>query len=212
MTKIMIIPTINSKLKKIVRIFWSRRRRRILSRYFTRPEDPHSFTIQCELDLLSSYASKIQSGNAIVEIGSYLGASTRYLLMGSAHASVQVFCIDTWNNETMPDGKRDTMSEFLANISPHENRINIIRCNSRMLGTISTGMPIGLAFLDGDHSYDCVKSDFHLIDESLIKNGYIAFHDVTYFTGVAKLVGEIISEGRYKLADFRRNLVILVKD
>jgi predicted O-methyltransferase YrrM len=51
---------------------------------------------------------------AVVEIGAYLGATSLLL----AHAASQrssdrtLHCVDTWQNEGMADGLRDTFAQF----------------------------------------------------------------------------------------------------
>src|SRR5690606_40124196 len=61
-----------------------------------------------------------------VEIGSYLGASASFIAAGLA-GSGRVFCIDTWANDSMSEGKRDTFSEFMANTARYRQSISPIR-------------------------------------------------------------------------------------
>ena len=53
----------------------------------------------------------------VVEIGSYIGASA--CCFGTAMKESdrgKLLCIDTWNNDAMTEGNRDTFVEFKSNI------------------------------------------------------------------------------------------------
>src|SRR5215472_1171352 len=80
----------------------------------------HTFTTREELAALADLALCVPAGGRILEIGSYLGASTCYLAAGALGRNVSITCIDTWQNENMPDGVRDTLGEFRRNLAPVE--------------------------------------------------------------------------------------------
>lgn len=64
----------------------------------------------------------------VVEIGSYIGASA--CCFGASaimNAKMRILCIDTWNNDSMSEGCRDTWSEFLDNTSRYSQFITPIR-------------------------------------------------------------------------------------
>src|SRR5262252_8804495 len=76
-----------------------------------------SFTQPPELEVLFQLANRCPMGAKALEIGSHLGASSCYLAAGLKPREGVLFCVDTWNNETMPDGIKDTFAEFSANTS-----------------------------------------------------------------------------------------------
>lgn len=65
-----------------------------------------------------------------------------------------------------------------------QQRIEIVREDSHAARTLETlkqrlaGRALDLLFIDGDHSYDGVKSDFEMYAPLLARGGTIAFHDI----------------------------------
>lgn len=65
---------------------------------------------------------------------------------------------------------------------------------------LTLGGPISFCFIDGNHSYVGVKSDFLGCDAFLEKGGYLLFDDSTVMRfGVHKLMPEVLATGRYVL-------------
>ena len=58
------------------------------------------------------------------------------------------------------------------------------------------GRNIDFLFIDGDHSYEGVKSDFDLYYEFMNKKGTVAFHDILDKCGVDRFWEEIRSKYR----------------
>ena len=74
--------------------------------------DVKTQTTLAERVLLYEEARAALGKYSAVEVGSYLGASSAVLAeamrRGSSSESGRVFCIDTWANDAMSEGKRDT--------------------------------------------------------------------------------------------------------
>lgn len=51
----------------------------------------------------------------IVEIGSYIGGSSSFLASAAKEKNGVLYCVDTWENEGMSEGMRDTYDEFFLN-------------------------------------------------------------------------------------------------
>jgi hypothetical protein len=119
-----------------------------------------------------------------------------------------LFCIDTWQNESMPDGLRDTFAEFQKNTRPVRRWITPIRKRSAELSVLDVRTPLQLVFIDADHSYAAVKRDFDLVRPWLAADGVIVFHDFgnSDFEGVSRLVGEALASGEWILAGFTGTL------
>jgi hypothetical protein len=66
-----------------------------------------TWTSQRELRELYRLAASCPTGATAVEIGSWLGGSAIYLAAGLKQVHGRLVCVDTWNNETMPEGERD---------------------------------------------------------------------------------------------------------
>jgi len=167
----------------------------------------HTFTHKEELAALYNLAAQLPDGARVLEIGSYLGASTCYLAAGLRGRKASIVCIDTWENQTMPDGVRDTYAEFKANTKGVSHLITTIRKRSDQVVAGELGAPYDMIFLDGDHSYAAVKQDFELAADVLTPNGVLAFHDSRFFQGVSRVIGEILATGDWMLGDMNRTLL-----
>jgi len=161
-----------------------------------------TWTTQRELRELYRLAASCPPGATAVEIGSYLGASTIYLAAGLKQVHGRLVCVDTWNNETMPEGERDTFEEFERNISRLRDRIVPVRKRSEELTQQDIGAEVDFVFIDGEHSYEAVRRDFECILPMLSARALVAFHDSTYgeFPGVSRFIGETLARGQWFLA------------
>lgn len=161
---------------------------------------PHTFTANVELTALLRLAHCIPDGSCILEIGSYLGASARVLGVAARHRKAPLVCVDTWGNETMPDGLRDTHAEFQRNTAGFAKEIRMVRKASKDLVAADVPCPIGLAFIDGDHSYESCKNDWNVLQPMLHQDAVVAFHDSTGFAGVGRALGEVLASGKWAIA------------
>jgi predicted O-methyltransferase YrrM len=151
-----------------------------------------------ELNQLYQLATSLGDSPRLLEIGSYLGASSRFLAAGMG-PSGRLYCVDTWENETMPEGPRQTLPEFRKNVAPFAERITIVRKKSQDLTPADVQAPLDLVFIDGDHSYAAVKRDVATVSPWLADGKILAFHDCTYFEGVSRVVGEAMATGGWQL-------------
>jgi predicted O-methyltransferase YrrM len=162
-----------------------------------------------ELEALFQLASECPEDAQIVELGSYLGASTCYLAAGAATKDARICCIDTWQNETMPDGLRDTFAEFQRNTAGIAARLALVRKPTVEVEPSDLPAKIDLGFIDADHSYEATKADAALLAPLIAPEGRLAFHDTTYFHGVARVIAELLESGDWSLAGHCRNLTWL---
>jgi len=112
-----------------------------------------TYTSMRELRALYQLASNCPQGTIALEIGSHLGASSCYIAAGLSQNNGHLFCIDTWQNETMPEGQQDTFPEFQKNTYGVKRQISSIRKRSNRVSNQDIKIPINLVFIDGDHSY-----------------------------------------------------------
>lgn len=160
-----------------------------------------TFTNKRELAALYKLAAACPHDTVALEIGSYRGASSCYIAGGLAQVNGHLFCVDTWQNETMPEGERDTFAEFQKNTSGLQHRITTIRNRSEEISADEIRYPLNLVFIDGDHSYTGVKNDFECVQKWLSEDGIIAFHDFSSpaFEGVSRVIGEALASGRWMI-------------
>ena len=135
--------------------------------------------------------------NFIAEIGSYLGASAccfgaalkRREVGGGAGS---IYCIDTWQNDAMTEGSRDTWQDFTANTAHCRDYIVPIKGFSTDVVQIvaSHTSALDLLFIDGDHSYAGVKADWDAYNRFLKPGAIVAFHDWGWAEGVKRVIRE----------------------
>lgn len=150
-----------------------------------------------EREQLTYLASQVMGG-VVVEIGSFRGDSTYALAQGT---DKPVYAIDMWDL-IFSTGNTGRIS--LPKFGVHSPEIYKAFCDKtkgkNIIGVkgISSeiakvwNMPIGLLFIDGDHRYAGVMSDYNGFAKHIIQNGYLVFHDYGHaITDVTKAVDEI---------------------
>ena len=163
-------------------------------------------TVREELETLFELAHECRPDARVLEIGSYLGASTCFLAAGLRGTRVSIACIDTWQNQTMPEGVRDTFAEFEKNVKAVRHQLTIIRKFSSDVSPIELGGQFDLVFLDGDHSYKQTRADFELVSNMVTPRGVLAFHDCLFFEGVSRVVGEALVSANWAIGGNVGNL------
>lgn len=134
-----------------------------------------------------------RTGKTIAEIGSYLGASACCFGMALKENGLgEVFCIDTWNNDSMSEGERDTWQDFQTNTCAYRDYIIPIRgfSNDVVENLHKRVSHLDLLFIDGDHSYESVKADWLAYQRFLTSGSIVVFHDYGWAEGVQRVVHE----------------------
>ena len=132
----------------------------------------------------------------VVEIGAYLGASS--CCFGAARipqGAGRVICIDTWANDAMSEGRRDTWQEFNDNTRPYSDCIVPVRGFSvDVLASVRREIShVDLLFIDGDHAYESVKADWDAYKPFLRSGSTVVFHDYGWAEGVRRVVHEDVA-------------------
>ena len=151
------------------------------------------YTHMTEVELLKLYAVSLSlpRGSRAVEIGSYLGASSCFLAAGIDERNGRLYCVDTWRNDGMSEGVRDTYDQFLKNINPYKHMIEPIRQLSNEAAT-SFLSKINLLFLDGDHSYEAVVKDLASWLPKTTPGAWLLLHDSGWADGVKRAIQEFV--------------------
>ena len=137
------------------------------------------------------------TGKTFVEIGSYLGSSACFIAAGirKAENEAKLYCMDTWQNDAMTEGQRDTFDEFTTNTKKYKNIIVPLRGWSydTITELTKSEQQIDFLFLDGDHSYDACKKDWDLYRPLLQNNSIVILHDSGWSEGVQKVIKEDVT-------------------
>lgn len=157
----------------------------------------------CEVEVLMGLATNLAFGNAIVEVGSYRGRSTIAMALGSLRGRKnKVYAIDPHVNFVgvlgAVFGPQD-LKAFYENIVTTKvgEIVYVVSLPSANAAKAWETINIELLFIDGDHSYEGVRTDFESWIPYVIKNGIIAFHDYQV-SGVSQLLQEIVGNGLLK--------------
>lgn len=158
--------------------------------------DPRCFEIPTHLTLqerllLYRLGVELSRKATIVEIGSYLGASAAFLATAASEIDGQLFCVDTWQNDAMSEGARDTYAEFLHHTGFCARWITPLRGESVAVAQ-TFNRTIDLLFIDADHSYAAVKADLEHWAPKVRRDGWIVLHDWGWAEGVQRVVTEMI--------------------
>jgi len=145
---------------------------------------------------LAYLASRIPENGVIVEIGSHRGRSAAYMA-AAAKTNVTIYCIDLWKNDkdlrfVSDDNDLKMFWSLFDDLGLREN-IVALQGKSEVFAH-SWEFGINLLFIDGDHSYDGVKSDYIAWYPHVRDGGVIAFHDYhKNWPGVIRFVDETAS-------------------
>ena len=144
-----------------------------------------------ERQLLYARASDLPAGAVALEIGSYLGASASFLAEGIRAGGGTVYAVDTWANQDMSEGPRDTYADFLKNVARLRQHIVPLRGRSEEIAKTFDDR-IDLLFVDGDHSFEAARSDLEAWLPKVRNGGIVILHDYNWADGVRRAVREVL--------------------
>lgn len=182
-----------------------------VARHF-KQDDMGSFP---ERGFLFQLACDAPAGAQVVEVGSWMGASTCFLAAGLKGEAAKVHAVDNFKGLS-------TCGEDSAWYNRHFRRLgadstlDIFRANFAALGLSARAGPvvsdsvaaaramasrhgsIDLIFIDGDHSYEACKADIAAWAPFARPGGVMAFHDFgSRAEGVTRAIFEEIRAGRF---------------
>ena len=141
---------------------------------------------------LQIYELASGQGGVALEVGSYLGASACLIAMAllDRKDASHLYCVDTWQNDAMSEGARDTFKLFERHVAPFRRVITPLRGHSVNVAGQFTEK-IDFLFIDGNHDYAAVRSDISAWFPLLAPGALVVFHDNAWAPGVQKAVSEI---------------------
>jgi predicted O-methyltransferase YrrM len=188
---------------------WDEYRR--IARHF-KADDMGSFP---ERGYLFQLASDAPVDAQVIEVGSWMGASTCFLAGGLKGPAAKIFAVDNFQGLS-------TCGEDAAWYNRHfqalgaKSTLEIFRANFAALGFAARSEPvvsdslaaartllakrgtIDLIFIDGDHSYEACKADILAWAPYVKRGGVMAFHDFgSRAEGVTRAIFEEIKAGRF---------------
>lgn len=157
--------------------------------------------------ILTALAASVKEG-VILEVGALKGEAAKAMAEVS---SVPVYSIDMWDL-TFKGDTRPKRHRKVENLKEYERNTEGLDCVG--IKGLSTEIakvwsePIGMLFIDGDHSYEGCKGDYEAFASHVIPGGLIVFHDYNEACpGVQKVVEGVGCD--YRLEDttaiFRRD-------
>ncbi len=168
-----------------------------------------------ERGYLFQLAADAPADAKVVEIGSWMGASTCFLAAGLKGAAAKICAVDNFQGLSMCGedvtwyqrhfqklGTNSTLDIFKANFATLglsaraepvvSDSLAAARSLAAMKGTVD------LIFVDGDHSYEGCKADIEAWLPYMKKGGVMAFHDFgSRASGVTQAIFETIKAGRF---------------
>jgi predicted O-methyltransferase YrrM len=161
----------------------------------THPGLAHAFSITSHLTVEERIVlNRLAKGKRrICEIGSYIGASACcFAAAFNGRTEGRILCIDTWANNAMSEGSRDTHAEFIKNTAPYAHLIEQVRgFSTEVIHDVARCIDfVDLLFIDGDHSYQGVKADWDTYCPLLRPGSVVVFHDCGWAEGVKRVIAE----------------------
>ena len=161
-----------------------------------------------EGEQLMYLSSQLPLGAYVQEIGSFKGKSTCYLAAGLVKANNtngRVHAVDLWtlgNTNSAKYHTQETFDIFNYQIKKLElENIIIPYMNTSIKAAKKHSKPIDMLFIDGNHKYNSVYTDWKAWKVFLKNGSIIAFHDHTpRWNGVMRVVDEEVLE-KYSVKD-----------
>jgi predicted O-methyltransferase YrrM len=123
-------------------------------------------------------AEQAQSRKVIVEIGSFLGRSTRAL---ADNTKGIVYTVDDFYGprdvEMWAANRKEIFDVFLQNMEGLQGRLNVIRKDHASLEVSDIPYAPDMVFIDGDHEQESIERDIKFWLERVNPGGLICGHD-----------------------------------
>ncbi len=178
-----------------------------------------------ERGYLFQLASDLPAGATVIEVGSWMGASTCFIA-GGLKGAAKIYAVDNfqglstcgedaawYNRHFQSMGKASTLEIFQGNFADlgfaerAEPVVSDSLAAAKLLaepggegtkGTKGLMGAVDFIFIDGDHSYDACKADILAWSPFVKRGGVIAFHDFgSRADGVTRAIFEEIKSGRF---------------
>lgn len=133
-----------------------------------------------EVEEFSKFFRDLECKN-IMEIGTYAGGLFSIMCKLSDQNGIKI-SVDL---PTYPDQENtEAYKNFLNDHKTFSTNVHFVSADSHKKETLDrvkeilNGQELDFLFIDGDHSYEGVKQDFHMYKDLVKDGGYIGFHDI----------------------------------
>ena len=162
-------------------------------------EIPGTFNYE---DLFDTAISNCKNNSTFVEIGSWLGKSTNYLVnkVKESNKNIEVFSVDSFKGSSSDITEQsvveafngDVYYEFMENgiISDNSDYINIIKDDSIVASNQFQNNTIDFLMIDSDKSYDSVNDNLKNWYHKVKPNGIISGYGYTLNDNVKRAVND----------------------
>lgn len=182
-----------------------------------------------ERGFLFQLASDLPVDANVVEVGSWMGASTCFIAAGLKGSSAKVYAVDNFAGQS-------TCGEDAAWYQRHfdalgaSSTLDIFKANFAALGLSARSEPvvsdsvaaaralerlrgsIDFIFIDGDHSYEGCRADIEAWTPFVRKGGVMAFHDFgSRASGVTQAIFEAVKAQHFAEVVGVANTIIAFK-
>lgn len=138
----------------------------------------------------------------IVEVGSWKGRSTAFLLVEAYNKSprIEIYAVDTWAGSPEQQSDPHVISgtlydEFLANVKPVSRQLVPLRMTSLKGANFFPDQAVDSVFIDASHDYENVKADILAWLPKVRSGGILAGHDYDFnWPEVEKAVQETLPQ------------------
>lgn len=168
-----------------------------------------------ERGFLFQLACDLPADAQVVEVGSWMGASTCFIAGGLKGGAARIFAVDNFQGLSTCGEDAAWYERHFKKLSARST-LEIFRKNFSDLGYTPRAEPIvsdsltaahslaalrgaiDLIFIDGDHSYEACQADIEAWLPFLKRGGVAAFHDFgSRAVGVTRAIFEAIKTGRF---------------
>jgi len=179
-----------------------------------------------ERGFLFQLASDLPAGAQLIEVGSWMGASTCFLAGGIKGAGAKIHAVDNFQGHSTC-GEDVVWYQRHFRRMGHQSTLDLFHRNFARLGFTGRAEPvvndslaaarqlaslhgtIDLVFIDADHSYEACRADIAAWTPFVKRGGVIAFHDFgSRADGVTRAIFEAIKEGRFAEIIGQANTII----
>lgn len=177
---------------------------------FEKLDQLKSFTPRAEREHLYYLANQVDADLAIVELGTYRGASACWLAAGAQSGyGAHVWTIDPHDlpGQRRPTGihagRTDYTDPRIRRHARHQiasvgltDHITMVREFSTIAGEQWQGPKVGLLFIDGDHRQHAARRDFRAWERHLHRDALVVWDDhADTHPGVVKAVAALVDKG-----------------